>query len=152
MNEASLRRQVLAYLAGHHVMTLATTGPAGVWAAAVFYVNDGFRFYFLSAGHTRHALNISENPRVAATIQTDYKDWQQIQGIQLEGEVQQLSIRTAAQALAIYQQKFAFLRQPAPPIRAALAKVNWYCLRPYRLFFVDNTKGFGHRDELKDLS
>ena len=37
------RARALAYVAGHHVMTLATQGPDGPWAAAVFYAADGFR-------------------------------------------------------------------------------------------------------------
>jgi uncharacterized protein YhbP (UPF0306 family) len=86
------RDLALAYLANHQVMTLATTGPRGVWAAAVFYVNDGFDLIFLSAGHTRHAQNMTAVPHIAATIQEDYRDWQQIQGIQLEGSVSLLTM------------------------------------------------------------
>ena len=78
------RARALAYVAGHHVMTLATHGPEGVWAAAVFYAHDSFRFVFLSAGHTRHAQNMAAAPDVAATIQSDYDDWTAIKGIQLE--------------------------------------------------------------------
>ena len=80
----------LDYLAGHHVMTLATYGPEGLWAAAVFYANDGFQLYFLSAGHTRHARNMAASPQAAATIQEDYADWAAIKGIQLEGTVRPL--------------------------------------------------------------
>jgi hypothetical protein len=47
--------QVAAYLAGHHVMTLATQGGEGPWAAAVFYASDGASLIFLSAPNTRHA-------------------------------------------------------------------------------------------------
>lgn len=87
------------YLAGHNVMTLATHGPMGLWAAAVFYVNDGWQLYFLSAGHTRHATNLAASPRVAATIQEDYADWEAIKGIQLEGTVRLLE--GGARALTI---------------------------------------------------
>ena len=37
------------YLAQHHVMTLATQGGDGPWAAAVFYVRDGDDLIFLSS-------------------------------------------------------------------------------------------------------
>jgi hypothetical protein len=33
-------------------------------------------------------------------------------------------------------------------MQAALAKVNWYVLRPEKLFFIDNSLGLGHRDEI----
>ena len=36
MTTASAQARIDAWLAGHHVMTLATQGPQGPWAAAVF--------------------------------------------------------------------------------------------------------------------
>jgi uncharacterized protein YhbP (UPF0306 family) len=142
------RQAALAYLQQHQVMTLATNGPEGLWAAAVFYASDGFDLYFLSASHTRHAQNIASSPRIAATIQEDYTDWAMIQGVQLAGEVSQLSGAQRLKAIALYQAKFIFLAQAPPLIKAAFEKVNWYRLRPYQLYFVDNTRGFGHRDEI----
>jgi uncharacterized protein YhbP (UPF0306 family) len=142
------RALALAYLATHQVMTLATTGPLGVWAAAVFYVNDGFDLIFLSAGHTRHAQNMTAVPRIAATIQEDYRDWEQIQGIQLEGEVALLTDVSRETAVARYLNKYPFLAQADPKMQAALSKVNWYLLKPDRLYFVDNGMGLGHRDEI----
>ena len=104
--------------------------------------------YFLSAGHTRHAQHIAASPHIAATIQEDYADWAAIQGIQLSGEVTQLSGSERLKAIALYQSKFSFLAQAPTVIRAAFEKVNWYRLRPYQLYFVDNSRGFGHRDEI----
>jgi hypothetical protein len=146
---ANPRSAALAYLQQHQVMTLATHGPDGLWAAAVFYASSGFDLYFLSAGHTRHAQNMATTPRIAATIQEDYADWAVIQGIQLAGDAAQLSGAERLKAMALYQAKFTFLAQSPPPIRAAFEKVNWYRLRPYQLYFVDNSKGFGHRDEIR---
>ncbi|MBK8904139.1 MAG: pyridoxamine 5'-phosphate oxidase family protein [Anaerolineaceae bacterium] len=142
------RKLALAYLANHQVMTLATTGPLGVWAAAVFYVNEGFNLIFLSAGHTRHAQNMTAVPHIAATIQKDYRDWQQIQGIQLEGEVSLLSDVSRETAISRYRQKYPFLAQADVAMQAVLARVNWYVLKPDRLYFIDNSLGLGHRDEI----
>ena len=142
------QERALDYLANHQVMTLATTGPLGVWAAAVFYVNEGFDLIFLSAGHTRHTQNMTAVPHVAATIQEDYRDWQQIQGIQLEGNVQLLTDVSRETAIGRYFQKYPFLTQADAAMQAALAKVNWYRLTPERLFFIDNRLGLGHRDEI----
>lgn len=144
----TVKAEALTYLANHQVMTLATTGPAGLWAAAVFYVNEGFTLYFLSAGHTRHAQNLTANPRTAVTIQEDYTDWQTIQGIQLEGEVAQLSGAARQAAIDLYQAKYPFLAAAPAPVRQALQKVGWYRLQPDRFYFIDNSKGFGHRDEI----
>ena len=145
------RERALAYVAQHHVMTLATNGPQGLWAAAVFYAHDDFRFVFLSAGHTRHAQNMAAMPDVAATIQSDTDDWTAIKGIQLEGTVEQLHGARRTAAMERYAARFRFLEQPVAAIERALARVNWYELRPRRLYFVDNARGFGHRDEISGL-
>lgn len=140
--------QALDYLAEHNVMTLATYGPEGVWAAAVFYASEGFDLYFLSAGHTRHARNMAASPRVAATIQEDYADWAAIKGIQLEGTARLLAGQEREAAIARYADKFQFLKQPVAVVEKALAGVNWYQLTLERLYFIDNSRGFGHRDEI----
>ncbi|MCZ7562105.1 MAG: pyridoxamine 5'-phosphate oxidase family protein [Burkholderiaceae bacterium] len=146
-----LHERVLAYLRAHHVTTLATQGPAGPWAAAVFYASDGFTLYFLSAPATRHATELAAHARVAATIQDECVDWAAIQGIQLEGEARELHGEQAERARAVYGAKFPVLgsadRAPAP-IAAAFAKVRWYRIVPDRLYFVDNSVRFGHRDQL----
>ena len=142
------RLQALAYLEQNTVMTLATYGPRGLWAAAVFYASKEFELIFLSAEHTRHCQNLAANPDVAATIQGDYGDWQIIKGIQLEGSVQLLTGESRSTAIDHYRQKYSFIDSPADPIKAALDRVQWYRLLPERLYFIDNNKGFGHRDEI----
>lgn len=148
MNQ-SPKQLALDYLANHQVMTLATYGPEGVWAAAVFYVNLHFDLYFLSAGHTRHAQNLVADPHAAVTIQEDYKDWPAIQGIQLEGEVRLLAGADKSMAISLYQAKYPFIAQADPQIQKALTKVNWYQLTPEKFYFIDNSKGLGHRDEIQ---
>lgn len=148
MTNRDPRQLALAYLATHQVLTLATNGPEGLWAAAVFYVNDGFDLVFLSAGHTRHAQNITAVPHVAATIQEDYRDWQEIKGIQLEGRVSLLTDVSRETAIARYLQKYPFLAGADVNMQNALTKINWYLLRPERLYFIDNSLGLGHRDEI----
>lgn len=144
-----VRQRAQAYLNDHRVMTLATSGSGGVWAAAVFYVNEVFDLYFLSAPNTRHARDIAERPRVAATIQEDYRDWPDIKGIQMEGDAFQLGGRAQRQAMALYLVKYPFLATAGVVIRGALARVSWYQLKPSRLYFIDNSQGFGHRDEIR---
>ena len=141
------RALALAYLAGHQVITLATFGPLGLWAAAVFYVNDGFDLYFLSAAHTRHAQNLATRPGVAATIQEDYRDWEAIRGIQLEGVVQLLDGPGRDAAISRYQAKYPFINR-STQLAAALTRIGWYRLQPTQLYFIDNSQGLGHRDQI----
>ena len=142
------RQQALRYLQTHQVMTLATMGTDGVWATAVFYANLDFDLIFLSAGHTRHAQNFNHQTQIAATVQEDYQDWPAIQGIQLEGIVKQLSGSAQLKAIAHYTKKYPFLTNANAQVAAALTKVNWYQLTPTRLYFIDNSMGFGHRVEI----
>lgn len=138
----------LDYIASCHVMTLATSGPTGTWASAVFYVADQFTFYFLSAPHTRHVSNLEHNPRCAATIQRDYDEWQDIRGIQMEGVVLQLGGEARDEAAALYAHKYTFLEEAPTPIKRAMDKVAWFSLTPDRLYYLDNSRGFAHRDRI----
>lgn len=148
---ANARINAHAYLRAHNVMTLATHGPEGLWAAAVFYVSENFDLYFLSSPSTRHALNLAANPRVAVTIQEDYSDWRAIKGIQMEGDVTRLEGLEQTRAILSYGKKFSIVeniaRAPAE-IARAFSRVAWYRVTPTRVFFVDNAQGFGHRDEI----
>lgn len=142
------RDAALRYLAAHNVVTIATPEP---WAAAVFYVNDGFTLYFLSSPRSRHATRFGADARVAGTIQEDYADWRGIKGIQLEGTVREVEGVRVATARALYAAKFPIVADGAPGARAiaeALARIRWYELRPSALYFIDNARGFGHRDAI----
>jgi len=148
---AALSQRVAACLREHHVMTLATQGETGLWAAAVFYVNEGLKLYFLSSPASRHASNLAREPRVAVTIQRDYDDWPQITGIQAEGEAVEVSGDEHTHARSLYGDKFPLVGRAGSTtgaIAQALAKVHWYRFTPRRLYLIDNSLGFGHRDEL----
>ncbi len=144
-------KEVLDYIRERNVMTLATHGSEGLWAAAVFYVNDGFTFYFLSAESTRHVINMKCSPQVSATIQLDYDNWKDIKGVQMEGQVVSLGKQEKISAITRYGIKFPVvgnaMKSPAE-IKKAMTKVSWYKLVPDRLFFINNAKGLGHRDEV----
>jgi uncharacterized protein YhbP (UPF0306 family) len=143
--QLAARERALDYPATHRVMTLATHGPGGPWAAAVFYANDGFALYFLSSPLSRHGRNLAAQAEVAATVQEDYADWREIKGIQLEGTVRELSGAEEISARKLYGQKFPVVAKTASApvaIDAALARVRWYRLAATRAYFVDNSASF----------
>lgn len=151
MIDTVARDRALDYLAGHRVVTLATHGPEGPWAAAVFYANDGFNLYFVSSPASRHSRNLAAHAAVAATVHEDYHDWREIKGIQVEGTVEQVSAAEEASIRELYGKKFPLAADPASApaaIAAAFAKVRWYKLAAARAYFVDNSAGFGHRDQV----
>lgn len=168
----TLKVAILAYLGQHNTMTLATTGDGTPWAAALFYASDGLTFYFLSDPATRHCRNMARNPAVSATINEDYRDWKAIKGIQLEGRAEPVSSpEELARAVAVYAEKYPFvapylklMMTPFPKIAAFLegflSKVpfipsftagptQFYKVVPSKIWFTDNEKGLGHREELE---
>jgi len=149
-----LKRRVLDYLEAHHTMTLATCAGDAPWAATVFYASEDLRLYFFSAPDSRHCQNLAVNARVAVTVQEDYKDWRKIQGIQLEGDVRRVQgAMEKTKAMAVYARKYPdvirlFTDPGSGVFYKAFLKVQFYCVIPERLFFIDNAHGFGKRQEL----
>ncbi len=151
---SKLRQSIADYLAGHHVMTLATQGTDGPWAAAVFYANAGNHLVFLSSPTSRHCRNLLQDSRCCATIHENYDDWRQIKGIQLEGQVIEPQGQEQKHAQGLYGQKFpnvSRLADAPPALVSAIARVRWYVLHPKRIYFIDNSQGLGHREQI-DLS
>ena len=150
----NLKQQILAYLDDHNTMTLATCAGDSPWAATVFYVSDDLRLYFFSSPDSRHCQNLAVNPRVAVTVQEDYKDWREIKGIQLEGKVAPVeAVLEKAKAMAVYARKYPAIiklfTNPASGIfYQAFLKVKFYCVTPEKVFYIDNAQGFGKRQEL----
>lgn len=155
MSDGELRDRARRYLREHHVATLATQGPQGPWAAAVFYAGDESGLYFLSSPRSRHAVNLSQHPRVAVAIQDNCTEWAEIRGVQLEGLCTELEGADRERAQRLYAQKFPLVSHPARAplaIAEALARVRWYRAVPDRLYLLDNSRGFGHREELIHLA
>ncbi len=149
-----LKQQILDYLHSHNTMTLATSAGDVPWAATVFYASDEFELYFFSSPDSRHGQNLAANPRVAVTIQEDYKDWRAIKGIQLEGRAVLVDgVLEKAKAMAIYARKYVdviklFTDPASGAFYKAFLKVKFYRVDPEKLFFIDNQQGFGKRQEL----
>ena len=65
------------YLLNHNVLCLATSSKDEPWVSPVFYAVHSGQLVFLSAPHTRHSSNIKMNPMVSASVQDDYKNWEE---------------------------------------------------------------------------
>ncbi len=171
--QEKLRSEVLEYLSSHTTMAIATCGGEAPWAAAVFYVNHGFVFYYLSDPHSLHSRNLASNPSVAATIQGDYRDWREIKGVQLQGRAEKVTDRREnEEAERLYLAKYPFVNQwllslarksgAVPGLRSLagnpgevvrrLGSAVFYKVVANRVLFVDNSRGFGYREELAVVS
>ncbi|OFV92739.1 MAG: hypothetical protein A3F68_06560 [Acidobacteria bacterium RIFCSPLOWO2_12_FULL_54_10] len=135
-------------------MTIASCYRGVPWASAVFYASDGFDLYFLSSFKSRHGQYIALNPRVSAAIQEDYRDWREIRGIQLEGRAERMrSAKQKTQFWEIYLGKFPFVKkffEPGPlqaKLSSKLRGIGLYRIVPAAIWYLDNRKGFGHREK-----
>jgi uncharacterized protein YhbP (UPF0306 family) len=140
---------MLDFLAGRHVMTLATCGPDGPWAAPVFYVSEEFDLHFVSSPRSRHILDAGAE--VAAAVYEETGDWLAIRGLQICGALAPVPDADVPRVRALYERRFPFViaRTPATDLlRAAFKRVRWYRMRCRRLRMVDNARGFGFRQEL----
>jgi uncharacterized protein YhbP (UPF0306 family) len=149
-----LRQQILNYMEGHNTMTLGTCQGNVPWAATVFYASSELHLYFFSDPESRHCQNLKTNSKVAVTIQEDYRDWQKIKGIQLEGKVVEIdSLVEKGKAMAVYARKDpkvmkVFTDPESGVFYRAFLKVKFYVVVPERVFYIDNQQGFGNRQEL----
>lgn len=140
--------RLVDFLAAHNTLCLATVGPEGQpHAAAVFYAaGPDLTLYFLSDPATLHARHIGAGARVAATIEANNQDWRSIRGLQIHGLAAPCTEEEAVIARRVYAERFPFIAH-AGTLTAALARARYYRLTPTWIRLIDNTRGFGHKEE-----
>jgi uncharacterized protein YhbP (UPF0306 family) len=150
---SDLGRRIGAFLAAHHVMSLATSGSNGPHATNLFYACDGLALVWVSEPDTRHSREIEADPRVAATVAPDYSDFAAIRGVQIAGAARRIvAADERLRHLAQLEARYAFLGQLAAgpaKLREAYARTAVYRLEPDRIVLIDNMKGFGHKETLE---
>jgi uncharacterized protein len=148
-----LKRQIGAFLAAHHVMSLATIGSNGPHATSLFYAFDELALIWVSEPDTQHSREIEADPRVAATVAPDYSDFAAIQGLQIVGAARRIvATDERMRHLAALEARYPFLAQLAvgpSKLRQAYSGTAVYRLQPTRVVLIDNTKGFGHKETLE---
>ena len=145
------------FLENHNTLSLATTRADEPWAASVFFASDqALNIYFVSDPMTHHGQDLDANTRVAGTVNGDCDGWSDIMGVQLTGHARQVPDRDRDRVLALYLGKFAdvaqLIQQPQSDqdklIGGRLAVTPFYELRPEWIRLIDNTRGFGFKQEL----
>lgn len=127
-------------------MTLATTDPNGTPHAAPVYFAAGedHVLYFFSAIDSQHSLDLAHNPRAAAAIHPLVETWQEINGLQVRGEVTVVPGGTDWEnAWKIYLAKFPFVES----LKDVVEKSTLYAFRLDWIRLVDNRRGFGFKEE-----
>jgi len=138
------------FLDAHHVMSLATCGPHGPHAANVFYARDGLSLLWVSDRQSTHSTNIGINPQVSATVAPDYRDFDEICGVQIFGNAHPFSEAAArCSARTLLARRYPILQHPPDPmIEQAYSSAVPYQLVPNSIVLIDNRRGFGHKETL----
>ncbi len=144
------RTRIKEFLAAHTTLTLATVAEDGrPQAASLFFAEtDDLSLVFISEQKTRHSQNVKRDRRVAATIYADGQEWQSIQGLQLEGICSALAGEEVRSARSVYLAKHPFIAKNKF-LAVMLKMVTFYQITPTWLCLIDNSQGFGHKEELR---
>lgn len=114
-------------------------------AHTVGYVSEGVTVYFITDRNSRKVGNLLHQPAVAYTVDENYMDWREIRGIQMEGFSYLVSEPAELERVGrLFMEKFPQAREIPP-------NPDWVFvgIRPRTAYFLDNTKGFGHRERVE---
>jgi flavin prenyltransferase len=150
------REKIAVFLAEQTTLTLATTNADGsAHSCDIFYAQDSdLNLYLLSDPKTQHVQNILRTPRVSATVHGASRGWEGIRGAQMVADAERV-VGTAERIRAhgLYVAKYPFVRQwlgSIDDLGKAIKKigvVELFKLRPRWLRWIDDTQGFGHKEE-----
>jgi uncharacterized protein YhbP (UPF0306 family) len=94
--------------------------------------------------------NIAVNPQVAVSISGECADWKEIKGLQIDGVAGVVSKADRDGVVEMYFTKFPALKKLhlASEILKLLRESSFYRISPKWIRLIDNSKGFGHKDEM----
>lgn len=149
MTSELIKTRIKQFLAGHTTLSLATATEDGQpQAAPLFFAEmDDLSLIFISEQKVRHSQNIARDGRVAAAIYADGQAWESIQGLQIEGVCRALSGPAAEAARSVYLAKYPFIEENKF-LAGMLNKVTFYRIWPAWIRLIDNSQGFGHKEEI----
>ena len=145
--EDGIRRQVLALLDQHRIMTVATLRPDG-WpqATTVGYANEGLTLYFLCGLDSQKARNLDQDDRISLTIDHDTADLMAITGLSMAARAHRVDDRAEAEKVL----RMLPLKYPdSPPLPFKMPspdEVRLFRVTPTVISLLDYSKGFGHTD------
>jgi general stress protein 26 len=140
-----IKQHMADYLAEHRYMALATVGSTGKpMVHTVGYTSEGTTVYCATFKQSRKIHNILQNSSVAFVVDEDYDDLGSIKGIQMQGEASVLADPGEIQrVVGLIMMKFPQFANMGPN-----PDVVFFQVKPSKGFFIDYSKGFGHRDEV----
>lgn len=147
--EESMKKQILALLDAHRIMTIATLRPDG-WpqATTVGYVNEGLTLWFLCGLDSQKAKNLARDDRVSITIDHDSADIMSITGLSMAARAHRVVDRAeAGKVIAMLPLKYPDAPPPTAQMKMPTAdEVALFRVVPEVISVLDYTKGFAHTD------
>lgn len=135
-------------LSPYTTLTLAYLDPSGSpQACAVFFApSDTNSLVFATSPSTLHGHSLSLDGRVAFTAHADRQSWATLTGVQGRGTCTLLTGTPRSAALSVYLARFPFIAAD-DHLATALANSSLWALHPTWLRVIDNSQGFGHKQE-----
>ncbi len=132
------------------VMSIAVGSNGTAWSAPVYYLFDSKGFYFFSNPKARH-IKLSKNGLSAASIFRDDADMKNLAGIQMSGTILKAPLNAGSVLAAQKYCRHFKISGDAMDILDFFASkfhANLYCFEPKIVYYMDNSKGFGSREEV----
>jgi uncharacterized protein len=142
-----------ALIADQRTLVLSTSVNDSPWTAPVYYVYAAPGFFFFSSPRSRHTTHALQNKSAAAAIFKDSAKWEQIEGLQMSGNLEEVTgkIKTAkitGRFLLKFPFARSFLGDASDEIQTGFNIRNRVCLYaflPDQVYFTSNRLGFGQR-------
>lgn len=132
------------------VMSIAAQGNGTVWSAPVYYLYDVKGFYFFSNPNALH-IKLSENGPAAASVYRDDADIKKLAGIQMSGSILKCPLDARSVGVAKRYCRHFNISDTAMDILSFFESkfhARLYCFEPETVFYMDNSKGFGSREQV----
>ena len=126
-------------------MTIATLREDGFpQATTVSYVSDGLTIYFGCDPNAQKARNIARSNKVSVTVNLEYSDWNEIQGLSMGALAERITDPDEMKRMGqLMLKKFPQVADFVPDEPEALALFR---VTPKVVSVLDYSKGFGHTD------
>jgi len=143
--DEKLRDQIISIINDVDDMTIATIREDGFpQATTVSYINDGLTIYFVTVADGQKAQNISRNNKVSLTINRDYQNWDNIEGLSMGALAMSVSEPKEKEKIGkLLLEKFPQVAQYEPTDDIDLA---YFRIEPKVISILDYEKGFGHTE------
>ena len=139
--------QVAELLRSESTLALSTASDGAPRSTPLFYIaDDALRLYWFSSASSEHSRTLRQNPEAAIAVYRPTADWRRIQGVQMRGRASAVAERERrSEIAAAYCERFGL----GPVFKTAMARSRLYVFEPHWIRYVDNSKRFGYRFEIR---